>query len=461
MHGADTTRDDSIPRPQPSPYAIWKRELMERRQQSWSPGSTSSTSESELSDLAEDSDCKRDLVNDEVVREIMNTFAIELIPVGQTVVTYAETKIASACPEESIFILDLGTVHRRCQAWRELFPRITPFYNVSTNSSPAVVTLLAAWGVSFSCQRRAELDLVRRIGVAMDERVLLSNPCKHPVLLAHASSLGARMLIVDSEPELEKVAKAVPNAKLLIRLRDGRKTSKFGASIEEVYKLLARAKDLGLAVVGVRLATEGGILSRFPHAIELGRKAFDLGLEMGHSMHILDIGDGFPTCRAGDPSSLSTSLGAVAGILNPSLEIFVTAFEHDIAIVAELDTYFVEAAGSIAACIYGKRSVHQPCEATSTLFYWITEGLPVIRSGDRKVQTELDAFPLVRSVEILEDTKVCAVYGRADLGRAVLSQRGPWMNLDIGDWIFFLNRGAQSETAESEPLLTHCDVWSL
>jgi ornithine decarboxylase len=70
---------------------------------------------------------------------------------------------------------------------------------------------------------------------------------------------------------------------------------KFGASLVAVPSLLAKAKELGLNVVGVSFHVGSGCFdsSAFSDAIRRSRAAFDMGKEAGYEFSILDIGGGF------------------------------------------------------------------------------------------------------------------------------------------------------------------------
>ena len=113
--------------------------------------------------------------------------------------------------------------------------------------------------------------------------------------------VGVNLTTFDTETELHKVALAHPTTSLLLRIRADDKAAihcfgnKYGAEIDETAALLATARALNLNVVGVSFHVGSGASSpsAFPDAIRLARSVFDVGLALGFSMSILDIGGGF------------------------------------------------------------------------------------------------------------------------------------------------------------------------
>jgi len=109
----------------------------------------------------------------------------------------------------------------------------------------------------------------------------------------------------DNFDELDKISRAHPSAQLVLRILVENKGSiyklgqKFGAPMDTISKLLARAQDLHLNVVGVSFHAGSGVadvdlyLGTFANAIERARKAFDLGKVAGYDFQLLDIGGGF------------------------------------------------------------------------------------------------------------------------------------------------------------------------
>ena len=93
--------------------------------------------------------------------------------------------------------------------------------------------------------------------------------------------------------------------------------SKFGASLRESEQLLTEAKQLGLHIVGVSFPVGSGCftLTAYEDALKQARHLFDMGLQHGFKMRLLDIGGGFP----GDDDGALT-FTQIANCIGPMLD---------------------------------------------------------------------------------------------------------------------------------------------
>lgn len=159
--------------------------------------------------------------------------------------------------DQPFFVVDVGDIVYKVKLWKLKMPRVEPFYAVKCNGEPAVLELLAGLGLGFDCASKAEIDCVRALGVAPG-RIIYANPCKTRSFIKHAAALGVDLMTFDNELELHKVHELYPAARLVLRLRVDDSGSvcqlglKFGCELDDAPRLLARARSLGLAVVGVR-----------------------------------------------------------------------------------------------------------------------------------------------------------------------------------------------------------------
>lgn len=71
---------------------------------------------------------------------------------------------------------------------------------------------------------------------------------------------------------------------------------KFGCDPETAPRLLQKAADLGISVIGVSFHVGSGCNQpeTFDTAITHARRLFDLGLQLNHPMTLLDLGGGYP-----------------------------------------------------------------------------------------------------------------------------------------------------------------------
>lgn len=76
---------------------------------------------------------------------------------------------------------------------------------VKCNSDAAVLELMAGLGLGFDCASKAEIDVVRSLGVS-PSRIIYANPCKTKSFIKHAAAQGVDLMTFDNEQELYKVS---------------------------------------------------------------------------------------------------------------------------------------------------------------------------------------------------------------------------------------------------------------
>nr|BAM19423.1 ornithine decarboxylase 1 [Papilio xuthus] len=267
--------------------------------------------------------------------------------------------------------MDLGEVVARYHHWKELMPRVEPFYAVKCNDDKLLVSTLAALGAGFDCASKAEIEMVTGLGVR-PERIIFANPAKLASHIRYSSSVGVDLMTFDSETELVKIKQHMPHAQLVVRIRCDAAAArcplgiKFGCDpVTEAPRLLKLAAVFGLRVVGVSFhvgsgAEESGVYAR---AIQYCRALFTLGAAAGHAMHLLDLGGGFP-------GHTGSSIRETAQVINAALDANFSGCE--VRVIAEPGRYFACAAYTLATMVYAKREVpakEDDVEETHTMYF--------------------------------------------------------------------------------------------
>ncbi|XP_069478542.1 ornithine decarboxylase-like isoform X2 [Ambystoma mexicanum] len=264
---------------------------------------------------------------------------------------------------DAFFVADLGDVVKKHLHFLKALPRVTPFYAVKCNSSPEVVRTLAQLGTGFDCASKTELELVQGFGVPPD-RIIYANPCKQLSHIQHAAKTGVTMMTFDSESELDKVSSSHPDARMILRIvaDDSRATlalsPKFGAELSACRHLLEVAKRLRVEVIGVSFHVGSVSIDpqTFAQSIADAGMVFSLGKELGHDMHLLDIGGGFP-----GSADYYEEFEKISAVINTALD------KHfpegcGVEVVAEPGRYYVASAFILAVNIIGKKEL--PLEET-------------------------------------------------------------------------------------------------
>src|SRR5437868_7869999 len=150
-----------------------------------------------------------------------------------------------------LLVVDLDVVRDNYQAFAKALPDTRVFYAVKANPAPEVLSLLASLGSCFDTATVAEIEMALAAG-ATPERISYGNTIKKERDIARAFALGIRLFAVDCAPEVEKIARAAPGAKVFCRIlydcagAEWPLSRKFGCDPEMAVEVLDLAKRLGL-----------------------------------------------------------------------------------------------------------------------------------------------------------------------------------------------------------------------
>jgi ornithine decarboxylase len=213
--------------------------------------------------------------------------------------------------------IETAVVTDRLHALATALPGIAIHYAVKANPHPDVLAAVVAAGANFDVASPAEVRACLAAGAAPDDLVY-SNPVKRRDHIAESAALGVRVFVVDSLPEVGKVAETAPGSAVLCRLvtsgdgSDWPLSRKYGCSIGQAVTILRSAAAMGLDAAGVSFHV--GSQQRDPEAwrspIAAAATVFDALRHEGLSPWLLDLGGGFPARHEGDVPSLA-AYGAV------------------------------------------------------------------------------------------------------------------------------------------------------
>lgn len=212
---------------------------------------------------------------------------------------------------------DLEMLADRFRRFGAALPRVRPHYAVKCNSAPEVLMTAAAQGAGFEIASLGELQLLQELGID-PVGVLYSNTVKPATHVAGAAEAGVWRFAVDSEGELQKIARLAPGSAVYVRVRVDDSSSvfplsrKFGAEAHYARALLQQAEQLGLQPYGLtfHVGSQSVATSAWVQALaSVGRLMRQLSAD-GIRLEMLDIGGGFPA-RYGDPVPSIDEIGRV------------------------------------------------------------------------------------------------------------------------------------------------------
>ncbi|XP_037594198.1 antizyme inhibitor 2 isoform X2 [Cebus imitator] len=333
----------------------------------------------------------------------------------------------------AFFVADLGAIVRKHFYFLKCLPRVQPFYVVKCNSSPGVLKVLAQLGLGFSCANKAEMELAQHIGIPAS-KIVYTNPCKQIAQIKYAAKHGIQLLSFDNEMELAKVVKSHPSANL-----------KFGVPLKSCRHLLESAKKSHVEVVGVSFHVGSGCPDpqAYAQSIADARLVFEMGTELGHRMHVLDLGGGFPGTEGA-----KVRFEEIASVINSALDLYFPE-GCGVDILAELGRYYVTSAFTVAVSIIAKKEVllDQPGReeengsASKTIVYHLDEGVYGIFNS--VLFDNICPTPILQKKPSTEQPLYSSsLWGPAVDGCDCVAE-GLWLpQLHVGDWLVFDNMGA-------------------
>jgi ornithine decarboxylase len=201
-----------------------------------------------------------------------------------------------------VLVVDLDVVRDNYNTFAKALPDSRVFYAVKANPAPEVLSLLASLGSCFDTASVAEIEMALAAGAPAD-RVSYGNTIKKERDIARAFALGVRLFAVDCKAEVEKVARAAPEAKVFCRiLCDGAGAEwplsrKFGCEPAMAADVLEHAHRLGLSAYGISFHV--GSQQRNQHAwdraLAQAAAVFRECGERGINLSMVNLGGGFPT----------------------------------------------------------------------------------------------------------------------------------------------------------------------
>src|SRR6202049_1713161 len=164
--------------------------------------------------------------------------------------------LRNARDDSPCLVVNLDVVRDNYRTFAHALPDSRVFYAVKANPAPELLGLLVSLGSCFHHPSVAEVEMVLAAGAAPD-RISFGNTIKKERDIARAFELGVRLFAVDCKPELEKIARVAPGARVFCRIlfscagAEWPLSRKFGCDPEMAIDVLDPAPRHGLEAYGV------------------------------------------------------------------------------------------------------------------------------------------------------------------------------------------------------------------
>ncbi|KAJ3012322.1 UNVERIFIED_CONTAM: Antizyme inhibitor 1 [Siphonaria sp. JEL0065] len=375
--------------------------------------------------------------------------------------------------EDAFFVGDMGEVVRQHLQWKEMLPRVEPFYAMKCCPDPMVIKTLVNLGTGFDCASRSEIETALEYGVD-PSKIIYANPCKQHSHIRYAGSKGVHMMTFDNADELYKIKQHMPNAQLVVRIlgSDGSRSLcnlglKFGANPANVPALLKVAQDLDLNVIGVSFHVGSGCFDAqvFGDAVRAAAGVIEAANDFGFEFSMLDIGGGFP-CNGAD----GLTFKEIVSVVRPAIDELIPSH---IRVIAEPGRYYAASAFTLATNVVARRvvalagkvenmvdsAIHvQPPSATedSAYMYYINDGMygsfncitfdhAVVTA---RVLAKNGVFMYGKKDEVAAEFP-CSIWGPTCDSIDCITKEGSLPILNVGDWMYFDHMGAYTLAAAS------------
>jgi ornithine decarboxylase len=230
--------------------------------------------------------------------------------------------LAEHSPETPCLVVDLDLIGEAYDLLCRYLSIASVYYAVKANPAPEIVALLGGKGSNFDVASPAEIALCLGNG-ATAERLSFGNTIKKEKDITFAYEAGVRLFAFDSEPELAKLARRAPGARVFCRIlvscegADWPLSRKFGCTPEMAVQLLDKARRLGLDPYGVsfHVGSQQTDLGQWDRAIGAVARMFTLLAETDINLRMVNIGGGFPAQYQGAVASIERYAQAVTDAL--------------------------------------------------------------------------------------------------------------------------------------------------
>ena len=245
---------------------------------------------------------------------------------------------------------------KQYERFKKHLPSVIPFYAIKANPHPEIIKTFIKLGTGFDVASAQEMKLVLDLGATPD-KIIFANTIKSAEDIAFAHKKKVSLMTFDNEPELYKIAKYCPGAKVLLRIKAKNVGStvelslKFGADHDQAIFLLKKAKSLGLQPLGIsfHVGSQCTNAENYLHALHVCSVIFDEANRVGLSLSVVDIGGGFPI-RHFDGDSHITFKEIAIEIRRKMRRLF----DKKTKFIAEPGRFFVGPAGTLITKVIGR-----------------------------------------------------------------------------------------------------------
>src|SRR3989338_596689 len=337
-----------------------------------------------------------------------------------------------------LMLIRRNVLIKQYQRFKAHLPKVAPYYAIKANPNPEIIKTFLRLGANFDVASAVEMNSVISLGAA-PQKIIFANTIKSIEDIQTAYKRRVMLMTFDNEPELYKIAKYAPGARVMVRIKVENIGSlvelsfKFGADPEQAVFLLRKAKALGLSPEGVsfHVGSQCANVENYVHALEISSAIFREAKEEGLTLTTLDIGGGFPIRHS--EQDKHPVFETMARTIRAEM---ARLFDKKIKFIAEPGRFFVGPAGVLITQVIGRTF------RNNKNYYYLNDGIYADFSGIVFDHCKYELKTLRRGQKFLSTVAgpTCDSFDTISL-----SEELP--ELDVGSVVYAKNIGAYSSAS--------------
>jgi len=204
-------------------------------------------------------------------------------------------------PATPCLVLDVDTVEANYRKLLAAMPLARVYYAVKANPAAPILERLAGLGSSFDAASWEEIEACLAAGAA-PAAISFGNTVKKESAIKAAFDAGVTMFAFDSEPELRKLARSAPGARVYCRILVENKgaewplSRKFGCEAKMAVELMKKAAEWGMDPYGIsfHVGSQQTTTDAYQAAIARVAMIFTDLREAGVNLRMVNLGGGYP-----------------------------------------------------------------------------------------------------------------------------------------------------------------------
>jgi ornithine decarboxylase len=232
------------------------------------------------------------------------------------------TFLRTHMPATPCLVLDVDTVEANYRKLLGAMPAARVYYAVKANPAAPILERLTGLGSSFDAASWEEIEACLAVGAEPD-RISFGNTVKKESAIKAAFAKGVTMFAFDSEPELKKLARSAPGARVYCRILVENKgaewplSRKFGCEAKMAKDLMLKAAEWGLDPYGIsfHVGSQQTRTDAYQTAIAQAAMIFTDLSDAGVTLRMVNLGGGYPVRYRAEVPGIDDFGAAIMGAM--------------------------------------------------------------------------------------------------------------------------------------------------